>query len=99
MISATERRLLDDLSDDWYALWEVDQLLSRLAPEMDGSARRQLVRGLLEKQALALTGAEEWASLRDTPAIPTVDAIDAISSTAAWEVPGPHDRIYAVTAR
>ena len=97
MVSDTARRLLDDISDDWYALWEVDALLSRLAPEFDATSRQRLVHGLVEQGVLQLMAGKEWSEVRNAPALPTSDALTAISSSSSWKVPSDDgDPIYAV---
>jgi hypothetical protein len=96
MPADAESRLLDDVSDDWYALWEVDNLLSRSAPELEATSRRQLVSDLLARGALELIVAREWNSVRDTPPLAADEAITAISLSAAWDVPSAGDCVYAV---
>lgn len=96
MLTHAEARLLDDISDDDYALWEVNAGFDRDAPRVDRAARIAVIGRLLERGLVELRVGLNWEQVRQAAPLQTADAINAISSASSWKMPSGEAPIYAL---
>lgn len=97
MAPPAEMVVLDLVSDDWYALWEVDYELQRKAPDIDEAGRRRLTASLLHRGLVELRAASELAALTSASSLAGSDVDDALATDANWAVPTSRSLIFAVS--
>lgn len=94
-LTEDEWAILDDVSDDWYGLWEVDWWFNGVHPEWPFELRSAFLSDLVQRGLIEIF----FGPLgQESPALEESVAIEAISHSEAW-LPraGISDAVYHVS--